>query len=82
METRSGLPVNTKSLCAFLTNEMLRLKEHETTPDEALAQAALANQVNRLFDYELKRTIVQVKLKEIGQQVEPKIREIESKAFE
>jgi hypothetical protein len=61
---------------------MLRLKEHETTPDEALAQAALANQVNRLFDYELKRTIVQVKLKEIGQQVEPKIREIESKAFE
>lgn len=82
METRSGLPVNTKSLCAFLTNEMLRLKEHETTVEEALAQAALASQVNKLFDYELKRTMVQVKLNELGQRVEPKIREIESKAFE
>lgn len=82
MEARSGLPVNTKSLAAFLFNEMERLKQRETTPEEAVAQAALASQLNKLLDYELKRTIVQVRLTEIGQHIEPKIREIESKAFD
>ena len=79
---KAGAPVNTKSLAAFLFNEMERLKSKETTPAEALAQAKLASQLNNLLDYELKRTIVQMKLKEAGQSIEPKLREIESKAFD
>lgn len=81
-EVRTGAPVNTKSLAAFLFNEMERLKAKETTPQEAIAQAKLASQLNNLLDYELKRTVIQLKLKEVGQSVEPKLREIESKAFE
>ena len=82
IEMKAGTPVNTKSLAAFLFNEMQRLKDKETTPQEAIAQAKLASQVNNILDYELKRTIVQMKLKEIGQGVEPKLREIESKVFD
>lgn len=81
-EVKNGAPVNTKSLAAFLFNEMERLKEKETTPQEAMAQAKLASQINNLLDYELKRTTVQIKLREIGQSVDPKLRNIESKAFD
>ena len=81
-EVRTGVPVNTKSLAAFLFNEMWRLKEKETTPQEAIAQAKLASQVNNLLDYELKRTIVQMKLKEVGVNTEARLREIESKSFD
>lgn len=83
METivKMGAPVNTKSLAAFLFNEMERLKEKEVTPQEAMAQAKLASQINNLLDYELKRTIVQMRLKEAGTIIEPKLREIESKEF-
>lgn len=69
--------VNTKNLAAFLFNEMQRLKDKETTPQEAAAQAKLASQINNLLDYELKRTVVQMKLKETGADIEVKLREIE-----
>lgn len=82
IKSPNGVPVNTKSLAAFLFCEMERLKNKETTPQEAMAQAKLASQLNNLLDYELKRTVVQMKLKEIGQQVEPTLRLIESKPFE
>lgn len=81
-EMKNGAPVNTKSLAAFLFNEMERLKEKETTPQEAMAQAKLASQINNLLDYELKRTTVQIKLREICQSVDPKLRNIESKPFD
>ena len=69
--------INTKNLAAFLFNEMQRLKDKETTPQEAAAQAKLASQINNLLDYELKRTVVQMKLKETGADIEVKLREIE-----
>lgn len=81
-EIKHGTPVNTKSLAAFLFCEMERLKDKETTPSEAIAQAKLASQLNNLLDYELKRTSIQIKLKELGQAVDPKLRDIESKPFE
>lgn len=81
-EVRMGAPVNTKSLAAFLFNEMERLKAKEITPQEAIAQSKLASQLNNLLDYELKRTVVQMKLMELGQAVQPKLREIESKVFD
>ena len=80
--SRAGMPVNTKSLCAFLFKEMARLKDNEITPQEAIAQAALASQITKLFDYELRRTLVEIRLQEIGREANPRIREIESKAFE
>lgn len=75
-------PVNTKSLLAFIFNEMEKLSNKETTPQEAMAQAKLASQASNLLNYELKRTIVQIRLNEIGTGLQAQdivLREIESK---
>lgn len=87
METsvRAGVPVNTKSLLAFIFNQMERLNAGEIDSQTACAQAKLASQASNVLNYELKRTIVQLKLREIGgglQATQPRLREIESKAFD
>lgn len=77
-------PVNTKSLLAFIFTEMERLANKETTPQEAMAQAKLASQASNLLNYELKRTIVQMRMQQIGAGIEAQeitLREIESKPF-
>ena len=79
----TGTPVNAKSLAAFLCNQKVKLDNGEIDANQAMAQAKLASQVNNLMNYELKRTLVQIKLKEIGEDdVKPALREIESKAFD
>ena len=79
---KSGVPVNTKSLLAFIFNQMDMLNKGQITSDVACAQAKLAAQANNVLSYELKRTAVECKLKELGCKVEPKLREIESKPFD
>ena len=80
----TGVPCNTKSLLAFVFNQMGKLDRGEITNETAIAQAALVSQANKLLDYELKRSIVQIRLQEIGAMVDkkPALREIESKAFD
>lgn len=75
-------PVNTKSLLAFLFNQMGKLDRGEIDPNTACAQAKLASQANNLLNYELKRSVVQMKLQAMGNGVSPRLREIESKAFD
>ena len=61
---------------------MEKLDKGEITNETACAQAKLASQANNVLNYELKRTIVQIKLQEIGatrDATEIKLREIESK---
>lgn len=87
METNNthGVPVNTKSLLAFIFNQMSRLNSGEIDWQTANAQAKLASQASNLLNYELKRTIIQLRLREIGgglQATEPQLREIESKEFD
>lgn len=77
-----GEPVNTKSLLAFVFNQMAKLDRKEIDWQTANAQAKLASQASNLLNYELKRTIVELKLKEIGNTTNPRLREIESKTFE
>lgn len=75
-------PANTKSLLAFIFSQMEKLDKGEITNETACAQAKLASQANNVLNYELKRTIVQIKLQEIGatrDATEIKLREIESK---
>ena len=70
---------------AFIFNQMQRLNCGEIDANTACAQAKLASQASNLLNYELKRTIVQMKLREIGNGIEatePRLREIESKAFD
>lgn len=82
---KTGTSVNTKSLLAFIFNQMQRLNCGEIDANTACTQAKLASQASNLLNYELKRTIVQMKLREIGNGIEatePRLREIESKAFD
>ena len=77
----SNHDVNTKNLLSFIFNTMERLDSGEIDPNIACAQAKLASQASNLLNYELKRTIVQMRLKEMGNGVqctEPRLREIES----
>lgn len=85
MQNYSGAPVNTKSLISFIFNQMQKLNEGEITNETACAQAKLASQANNILNYELKRTIVQMKMSEMGGNIkasEIRLREIESKAFD
>ena len=74
-------PVNTKNLLAFIFNQMQRLDSGEIDAQTACAQAKLASQANNVLDYELKRTIVQMKMQQIGTGIQASditLREIES----
>lgn len=77
-------PVNTKSFLAFIFNTMEKLDKGEIDTNTACAQAKLMSQANNVLDYEIKRTLVQIKLKEMGmmQDKQPSLREIESKGFD
>lgn len=84
-EIKHGTPVNTKSLLAFIFCQMEKLNSGEIDANTAVAQAKLASQASNVLNYELKRAIVQMRLREIGGGVEavaPRLREIESKSFE
>ncbi len=81
-EVKTGTPVNTKSLLAFIFNQMERLNAGEIDANTACAQAKLASQASNVLNYELKRSIVQMRLQQIGKGVEPTLREIESKRFD
>ena len=78
----SGNPVNTKSLLAFLFCQMGKLERHEISNEEACAQAKLASQASNLLNYELKRSLIQIQLRQVGENVKPALREIESKPFD
>lgn len=74
-------PVNTKSLLAFIFNQMERLNAGEIDAQTACAQAKLASQASNVLNYELKRTIVQMRMKQIGAGIDAtdiKLRNIES----
>lgn len=75
-------PVNAKSLLCFVFDQMEKLDNGTITNETAIAQAKLASQANNLLNYELKRTIVELRLKEIGSDIQPQLREIESKCFD
>lgn len=69
-------------MLAFIFNQMDKLDKGKINVETASAQAKLAKQANNVLDYELKRTLVQIKLQEIGaitDAQEIKLRDIESK---
>ena len=84
MVNEMSAPVNTKSFLAFIFNTMEKLDKGVIDTNVACAQAKLMSQANNVLDYEMKRTLTQIKLKEIGilQDKNPVLREIESKGFD
>jgi hypothetical protein len=77
-------PVNTKSLLAFVFNQMEKLDTKEIDVDTANAQSKLVQQANNLLRSEHERTRVKMELeihvKAYGSALS--FREIESKNFE
>ena len=84
MVNEMSAPVNTKSFLAFIFNTMEKLDKGVIDTNVACAQAKLMSQANNVLDYELKRTLTQIKLKEMGmlQDKNPVLRQIESKGFD
>lgn len=84
MVNEMSAPVNTKSFLAFIFNTMEKLDKGVIDTNVACAQAKLMSQANNVLDYELKRTLTQIKLKEMGmlQDKNPVLREIESNGFD
>ena len=84
MVNEMSSPVNTKSFLAFIFNTMEKLDKGVIDTNVACAQAKLMSQANNVLDYELKRTLTQIKLKEMGmlQDKNPVLREIESNGFD
>ena len=77
-------PVNQKSLFHFLTDQMEKLDKKQVTAEEAKAQAGLSNQLNKMYNYELRRAQTEMEIREFnakyGANVE--IRNIEGKPFD
>jgi hypothetical protein len=77
-------PVNSKSLFAFICDQMEKLDKDEITVEQAKAQANLAKQSNNILKYELDRANTEMKIREFnlktGANLE--IRNVESKPFD
>jgi len=77
-------PVNTKSLLAFVFDQMEKLDTKEIDVNTAQAQAKLVQQANNLLRVEHERVRVQIELerhnKEFNSNIE--LRNVESKNFE
>ncbi len=77
-------PVNTKSLLAFVFDQMAKLDNKEIDVDTANAQSKLVQQANNIIRSEHERTRVKMELERHQKEYNSKIefREIESKNFE
>jgi len=77
-------PVNTKSLLAFVFNQMEKLDTKEIDVDTANAQSKLVQQANNLLRSEHERTRVKMELERHNKEYNSTLnfREIESKNFE
>lgn len=77
-------PVNTKSLLAFVFDQMEKLDNKEIDVDTANAQSKLVQQANNIIRSEHERTRLKIELekhnKEYNSNVE--MREVESKNFD
>lgn len=77
-------PVNTKSLLAFVFNQMEKLDKKEIDVDTANAQSKLVQQANNILRSEHERTRVKMELEKHNKEYNSKLefREVESKNFE
>lgn len=78
-------PVNSKSLFAFVCDQMEQLQADEITVEKAKAQANLAKQANNLLKYELDRVNTQMKVTIFNKENESnkvELRDLESKVFD
>jgi hypothetical protein len=79
-EASKPSPVNLKSLSAYLMGVLNGLRDGEITPNQGLAIAKVASQINMAYSVNLKRTAMQVVLEKMGKSVDSKLLDLDSKA--
>jgi hypothetical protein len=77
-------PQNSKSLFAFICNQMEKLDNGTATVEQAKAQANFAKQANNVMKYELDRVNSEMKIIAFNKEnsTDIKMRSIESKLFD
>lgn len=73
-------PVNLKSLSAYLMGVLNGLRDGDITPNQGLAIAKVASQINMAYTINLKRTATEVMLEQMGKNVNAKLLDLDSKA--
>ena len=78
------IPVNNKSMIAFLFNQMVKLDKDEIDVQKAREQANLSKQVNNAMKYELDRAKTKMELTKHNAIYKDglNLRDIESKNYE
>jgi hypothetical protein len=76
-------PVNSRSLLAFVFDQMDKLDSGDIDVEKAKAQASLCHQANGLLNYELKRvkTLIELNKHNFEFKRNTSLRDIESKGF-
>jgi len=75
-------PVNQKSLNAYLMGILNGLRDGEINPNQGIAIAKVASQINMTYNLSLKRTMVEAMLEKMGKSIDAKMYNLDSKAIE
>lgn len=75
-------PVNLKSLCSYLFGVLNGLRDGEINPNQGVAIAKIASQINQAYANNLKKTMVEITLEKMGKSADAKLLQIESKPYE
>lgn len=78
----SPTPVNLKSLSAYLMGVLNGLRDGEITPNQGIAIAKVASQINMAYSNNDKHIMVEAMLEKMGKNVDAKARCLDSKTFE
>lgn len=75
-------PVNLKSMCAYLMGILNGLRDGEINPNQGVAIAKVASQINQAYANNIKQTMVEITLERLGHNCEAKLRTLDSKKIE
>lgn len=82
MRVSQPTPVNQKSLNAYLMGILNGLRDGEINPNQGIAIAKVASQINMTYNLSLKRTMVEAMLEKMGKSIDAKMHNLDSKAIE
>lgn len=75
-------PVNLKSLSAYLFGILNGLRDGEITPNQGVAIAKVASQINQAYANNIKQTMTEIMLERMGKNIDAKLQCLDSKKTE
>ena len=77
--TSNPSPCNLKSLCAYLFGILNGLRDGDINPNQGVAIAKVASQINQAYSNNLKKTMIEITLEKMGKSVDAKLQCLDSK---